>query len=88
MISYLQFKGPKLMTKKPCTHEYLATSDTDAVLICRECGVVYLHMQNISLRFNVAQFSKFAAMMTEASKRLDADSAKQPRKRPTLTLVH
>jgi transcription elongation factor Elf1 len=75
------------MTKKPCTHEFLATSDTDAVLMCRECGVVYLHMQNMSLRFNVTQFSKFAAMMTEASKKLGADSAEQPRKRPTLTLV-
>lgn len=75
------------MTKKPCTHEYLASSDTDAVLICRECGVVYLYMQNISLRFNVKQFSKFAAMMAEASKKLSSDSAEQPRKRPTLTLV-
>jgi hypothetical protein len=76
------------MTKKPCTHEYLATSDTGTVLMCRECGVVYLHMQNISLRLDVEQFSKFAAMMTEASKKLGAEPTEKPRKSPKLTLVH
>lgn len=76
------------MTKKPCTHEYLAISDTGTVLMCRECGVVYLHMQNMSLRFNVRQFSQFATMMAEASKKLDEEPAEKPRRRPTLTLVH
>jgi hypothetical protein len=76
------------MTKKPCTHEYLATSDAGTVLACRECGVVYLHMQNMSLRFSEEQFSQFAAMMAQASKKLGAEPAGKSRKRPTLTLVH
>lgn len=75
------------MTKKPCTHEYLTASDTSTVLMCRECGVVHLHMQNMSLRFNVEQFSEFAAMMREASKKLGAEPIEKLPKHPTLTLV-
>ncbi|MGY6278223.1 DUF6686 family protein [Methylomonas sp. MgM2] len=76
------------MTKKPCTHEYLANSDTGKVLMCRDCGVVHLHMQNMSLRFDVEQFAEFAAMMTSASKRMAHGSTETVRKRPSLTLVH
>lgn len=76
------------MTKKLCTHEYLANSDIGKALICRDCSVVHLHMPNMSLRFDVEQFAEFAAMMTTASKRLGHESAETSRKRPTLILVH
>ncbi|QPK61503.1 hypothetical protein IVG45_11360 [Methylomonas sp. LL1] len=76
------------MTKKPCTHEYLAGSETGKVLMCRDCGVVHLHLQNVSMRFDVEQFTAFAIMMAEASKRMEDETNNQARGQPTLTLVH
>jgi hypothetical protein len=76
------------MTKKPCTHEHLASNATGKVLICRECGVVHLHLQNLSLCFEVEQFTEFAAMMPAAANRIDSESGKSSSKRPKLTLVH
>ena len=76
------------MTKKPCTNEYLAGSETGKVLMCRDCGVVHLHLQNVSMRFDVEQFTAFAIMMAEASKRMEDETNNQARGQPTLTLVH
>ncbi|AMK75235.1 MULTISPECIES: hypothetical protein [Methylomonas] len=55
------------MQKKPCNHECLAASEFSKVLICRECGVVHLHIQNMSLRLEVNEFLSFADTMAEAS---------------------
>lgn len=76
------------MTKKTCTHEYLAANHAGKVLICRDCGVVHLHLLNMSLHFNVEQFADFAAMMSEASKRLDPEPIQKSRIPPKLTVVH
>ncbi len=76
------------MTKKPCTHEYLAAGATGKVLICRECGVVHLHLQNLSLHFDVEQFAEFTTLMTAASKKLGSVSQETAHKRPALTLIH
>ena len=58
------------MTKKPCNHEYLAASESGKVLICRDCGVVHLQLQNLSMRFEVEQFTALADMLTVASKKM------------------
>ncbi|WP_082885421.1 MULTISPECIES: hypothetical protein [Methylomonas] len=76
------------MSKKPCTHEYLANSETGKVLICRDCGVVHLNMQNMTLRFDAEKLAEIVAMMTTASKRLRHESVVTTRTRPALTLVH
>lgn len=55
------------MSKKPCTHECLAATESSKVLICRECGVVHLHVQNMSLRLEVNEFLSFADTMAAAS---------------------
>ena len=55
------------MTKKPCTHEYLAASDSGKVLMCQDCGVVHLQLQNLSMRFEVEQFAALAELLTAAS---------------------
>lgn len=76
------------MSKIPCTHEYLAAGESGKVLMCRDCGVVHVHLQNISMRFDEEQFAGLAAMLTAAAKKM----AEQPRQntdpRPKLTLVH
>lgn len=61
------------MSKKPCTRECLAASEFSKVLICRECGVVHLCVQNMSLRLEVAGFLSFADTMAEASHQVRAD---------------
>lgn len=76
------------MTPKPCTHEYLANTKSGKVLICRDCGVVHLHLQNMSLRLDVEQFAAFAALMTEASKRMRDETSASTDVRPRLRLVH
>ncbi len=76
------------MANQPCTHEYLAKSRHGKVLICRDCGVVHLNLQNMSLRFDEEQFADLATLMTEASKRLGSATQESSRKRPTLTVVH
>jgi hypothetical protein len=60
------------MNKKPCIHEYLAATESGKVLICRECGIVYLHMQNLSIRFEVEDFSQLADMLAEATQKIRA----------------
>lgn len=76
------------MSKKPCTHEYLAAGESGKVLMCRDCGVVHLHLQNISMRFDAEQFAELAAMLTAASKNMAKQPLENPNLRPKLTLVH
>lgn len=76
------------MTQKPCTHEYLADSKLGRILMCRECGVVHLSLQNLSLHLDLEQFSDLVVMMAEASKRMNAKAEQPKRCKPTLTLVH
>lgn len=74
------------MSKKPCNHESLAVSDFSKVLMCRECGVVHLHLQNMSLRLEIADFLSFADTMTEASHQARA-GRKDKSKRAGFTVV-
>lgn len=76
------------MTKKPCTHEYLAASDSGKVLMCRDCGVVHLHLQNLSMRFEVEQFAALAELLTAASLKMRQQSETNTSSRLRLTLVH
>ena len=76
------------MSKKPCTHEYLAAGESGKVFMCRDCGVVHLHLQNISMRFDAEQFADLAAMLTAASKNMAKQPLENPNLRPKLTLVH
>lgn len=74
------------MNKKPCTHECLAATEFGKVLICRECGIVHLHMQNLSLRLNVVDFLGFADTMAEAADQARAGQ-KDKAKRMGFTVV-
>ena len=76
------------MSKKPCIHEYLADNQTGKVLMCRECGVVHLHLHNLSLRFDTDQFAEFSVLMTQAAKKMSRDSEQTISDRTTLSLVH
>lgn len=76
------------MTAKTCTHEYLAKSRNSKILICRECGVVHLHLQNLSVRLDVEQFSEFASTMALATKNIKTEAKQNVSAQPVLTLVH
>ncbi|MCQ8105436.1 hypothetical protein NP590_15080 [Methylomonas sp. SURF-2] len=76
------------MSKKPCTHEYLAASGSGKVLMCRDCGVVHLHLQNLSLRFDTDQFADLATLLTAASKKMADAPLENQKLPPKLTLVH
>ncbi|MGR8978770.1 MAG: hypothetical protein ACU84H_01585 [Gammaproteobacteria bacterium] len=55
------------MTMNTCTHEYLAASKFGKASFCRKCGVVHLHIQNLTLQLNVADFLGLADTLSEAS---------------------
>ena len=55
------------MTQNPCNHEYLAATRFGKASICRKCGVVHLHTQNLTLQLSVADFLGLADTLTEAS---------------------
>jgi len=76
------------MTTKTCTHEYLAKSRNSTILICRECGVVHLNLQNLSLRLDIQQFSEFASMMALAAKNIKTEAEQNARTPPVLTQLH
>ncbi|WP_333874960.1 DUF6686 family protein [Methylobacter sp.] len=64
------------MNKKTCTHEYLAATEFGQVLICRECGKVHLHLQNLSLQFSVESFIGLTSTLNEATGKIMAQSKK------------
>lgn len=74
------------MNKKPCTHEYLAATEFGKALFCRECGVVHLHIQNLSLRLGVTDFLGLTDTLTEASNKARAIE-KDKTKRRGFTVV-
>jgi hypothetical protein len=74
------------MNKKPCNHEYLAATEFGKVIICRECGIVHLSVQNMSLRLEVADFLGLANTLTEAANQARADQ-KDKTKRMEFTVV-
>ncbi|MDO9162037.1 MAG: hypothetical protein Q8N35_01190 [Methylococcaceae bacterium] len=74
------------MNKKPCTHEYLAATEFGKALICRDCGVVHLHIRNMSLHFEIAEFLGLADTLTEASNQARAGQ-KDKNKRAGFTVV-
>jgi len=73
------------MNKEPCVHEYLAATAFGQAVICRECGVVHLRLQNLSLQFSVESFIGITNTLNEATGKIMAHSKKTRRK--PLTLV-
>ncbi len=67
------------MRKKPCTHEYLAATESARVLICKECGIVHLHIQNLAMRLEVREFLGLADTLTEAANRVRVDEKEKTR---------
>lgn len=59
------------MTKTACVHEVLHADASGKVLICRDCGVVHLHLPHLSLHFEVGQFAAFAALTATAAGKLN-----------------
>lgn len=57
---------------EPCQHLSLARSEIGAISTCRECGVVQLHLQALSLRLETQAFEVLARMVERASQRLAA----------------
>ncbi len=57
---------------EPCQHLSLARSEIGYVSTCRECGVVQLHLQALSLRLEDEAFQALARMVARASQRLAA----------------
>ena len=74
------------MNKKPCTHEYLAATEFGKAVICKECGIVHLHIQNMALRLDVEDFLGLADTLTEAAHRARLDQ-KHKSKQHGFTLV-
>jgi hypothetical protein len=58
------------MSNKPCSHEDLASNAVGKILMCHECGVVHLHLQNLSLRLNVEQFAELSTLAAEAARKI------------------
>lgn len=57
---------------EPCQHLSLARSEIGYISSCRECGVVQLHLQALSLRLEDEAFQALARMVARASQRLAA----------------
>ena len=76
------------MNKKPCKHEYLAVGESGKVLMCRDCGVVHLHLQNLSMRFEVEQFAALTELLTTASQNMRQQPETNTINRSKLSLVH
>jgi len=57
---------------EPCQHLSLARSEIGYISTCRECGVVQLHLQALSLRLEEEAFQALARMVERASQRLAA----------------
>jgi len=74
------------MNKKTCAHEHLASTEFGQALICRECGIVHLHVQHLSLRFSAENFLGLADTLTEAAQKVRVAPKTKP-KRPQLTRV-
>lgn len=55
---------------EPCQHLSLARSEIGSISTCRECGVVQLHLQALSLRLEEGAFDALAQMVLRASQRL------------------
>lgn len=74
------------MNKKPCAHEYLAATEFGQVVICKECGRVSLHLQNMSLQFSVESFIGVANTLNEAAGKIMTTAQRKPT-RPLLKIV-
>ncbi len=76
------------MNKKPCIHETLGANESGRVQICRDCNVVHLQMQNMSLRFEPQQFAQLASLVTEASRKMAGKPEDIAHKLPKFVIVH
>ncbi|WP_394752379.1 hypothetical protein [Crenothrix sp.] len=74
------------MNKKPCAHEYLATTEFGHVVICKECGRVTVLLQNMSLQFSVEAFMGVANTLNEAAEKIITPTQQKPI-RPSLKMV-
>ncbi|OAI24052.1 MULTISPECIES: hypothetical protein [Methylomonas] len=75
------------MSKKPCNHEYLAATEFGKAQICRECGVVHLHVQNLTMRFEVADFLGLADTLADAAIQARTGGDKDKAKLSAFTVV-
>lgn len=75
------------MSKKPCNHEYLAATEFGKAQICRECGVVHLHVQNVTMRFEVADFLGLADTLADAAIQARTGGDKDKAKPTAFTVI-
>lgn len=75
------------MASKHCKLENLSSTPYGQVLFCRECGVVHLHLQNLSLRLNIDTFLGIADTVTNAASAIRRLGNKSSARTP-LTLVN
>ena len=76
------------MNKKPCNHEILGVNESGRVQICRDCDVVHLHLQNMSLRFDSTQFAQLALLIAQSSKKMIEEPEGVVHRKLKFTLVH
>ncbi|MDO9104475.1 MAG: hypothetical protein Q7U57_05890 [Methylovulum sp.] len=75
------------MSKKPCTHEALISTEYGKAMICRDCGIVYWHFMNMSMRFDVTGFLGMADTLAEAAHNVRVGDNKT-KQSPVLSLVN
>lgn len=61
---------PNQDSPQPCQHIGLARSEVGFIATCRECGVVQLNLQALTLRLEDHAFLALARMVSQASLRL------------------
>ncbi len=75
------------MASKHCKLEHLSSTSYGQVLFCRECGVVHLHLQNLSLRLNIETFLGISDTLSSAANALRRLNKKTSERMP-LKLVN
>jgi hypothetical protein len=55
------------MAKDTCKFEYLSSSPYGDVSLCRDCRMVHLNFNNVSIRFDMDDFLGVSDTLTEAS---------------------
>lgn len=72
-------------TNNACQHLSIANSKIGEIMICPECGVVYLSLQSISLRLELEAFAELAKMVKQAkatieqAQKFSSDPTSQPK---------
>lgn len=61
----------RLHQASPCQHFEIAYSSVGEVMICPDCNVVHVSLQNMSLRFELEAFRSLAQMLDQAQGKID-----------------